>query len=75
MINYKNLFFESGNSTISNYDCFKRFETLYNLLINLLNEKMSLIDASIEQIEMITKVEELNTFVSLEEEKINGEKK
>ena len=36
---------------------------------------MSLIDASIEQIEMITKVEELNTFVSLEEEKINGEKK
>ena len=40
-INYKNLFFKSGNPAIDNYDFFKRFGTLHDLLINLLNKKIS----------------------------------
>ena len=39
--NYKNLLFKSGNPAISNYDFYKRFGTLYGLLIYLLNEKIS----------------------------------
>ena len=48
-INYKNL----GSLTIDNYNSFKRFDTLYDLLIDLLNEKISLKKAAIEQDEMI----------------------
>ena len=69
-INYKNL----GSLTIDNYNSFKRFDTLYDLLIDLLNEKISLKKAAIEQDEMIKKTEELRNFVLLEEEKIKKEK-
>ena len=69
-INYKNL----GSLTIDNYNSFKRFGTLYDLLIDLLNEKISLKKAAIEQDEMIKKIEELRSFVLLEEEKIKKEK-
>ena len=41
-INYKNLFFRSGNLAFDNYDCYKRFGKLYDLLIDLLNEKINL---------------------------------
>ena len=72
-INYKNLFFKSGRPTIDNYDFFKRFGTLYDLLINLLNERMSLERANEEQNEMIEKIKE--NFVLLEEENISKKNK
>ena len=64
-INYKNLLFQSGSPVIDNYDFFKRFCTLYDFLIELLSEKISLNKAVIEQNEMIKKVEELRGFVLL----------
>ena len=73
-INYKNLFFKLGNSAIANYDFFKRFGTLHDLLIDLLNEKISLKKAAIEQNEIIENIEELRSVILLEEEKINKEK-
>ena len=39
MINYNNLFFKTGNSSIGNLDFSKTFATLYDLLIDLLNKK------------------------------------
>ena len=68
MLNYSNLFFRSGNPTIDNYDFLKRFGTLYDLLIDLLNERSDVIKATKEQSGMIKKVNELGTFVLLEEE-------
>ena len=38
MINYNNLFFEPGDPIIKNFDFLKRFGTLYDLLLDLLNE-------------------------------------
>ena len=72
-INYKNLLFKSGSPTIDNSDFFKRFGTLYDLT-DLLSEKISLNRAVIEQNEMIETIEELRTFVLLEEKNINEEK-
>ena len=42
IINYKNLFFKTGNSGINSFDFLKRFGTLFDLLIDLLNEKMNI---------------------------------
>ena len=39
MINYNNLFFKTGNSSIGNLTFSKKFSTLYDLLIDLLNKK------------------------------------
>ena len=73
-INYKNLFFKSGIPTISNYDFLKRFGTLYDFLIDLLNKKTSLKKAALEQAKMIDKKRELKDFLLLEEKNINKEK-
>ena len=40
MIKYKNLFFKAGNPIINNYHFLKRFGTLYDFLIDLLNERL-----------------------------------
>ena len=40
IINYNNLFFKTGDLIIKNFDLFKRFGTLCDLLINLLNEEI-----------------------------------
>ena len=40
MINYNNLFFKTGNGSIENFNLFKRLDTLYDLLIDLLNGKI-----------------------------------
>ena len=74
-INYKTFYFKSDSLAIDNYDFLKRFGTLYGLLINLRNEKISLRESGIEQYEMITKIQELKNFISSEKEKINKEKK
>ena len=66
-INYKNLFFKSDNTTIDNYDFFKRFGTLYDLLIDLPSKKVNIKKAGLEQNEMIDKIIELRNFVLLEE--------
>ena len=52
----------------------KRFGTLYDFLIDLLNERIGIIKATKEQNEMITKINELGDFVLLEEESINKDK-
>ena len=75
MINYKNLLFKESNPTIDNYDFLKRFGTLYDFLIDLLNEIIGIIKATEEQNEMITKINEPGNFVLLKEEGINKEKK
>ena len=71
IINYNNLFFRSGNLTIDNYDFLKRFGTLYDFLIDLLNEKIHIFKATKEQSEITKKLNELGGFVLLEEESIN----
>ena len=43
IINYQNLLFKTGNPIIDNFDFFKRFGTLYDLLTDLLNRKISTI--------------------------------
>ena len=60
MINYNNLFFKTGNLSISSFDFLKRFSSLSDLLIDLLNEKISIHEAKLEQEEMIDKKYELN---------------
>ena len=52
MINYDNLIFITG---IKNFDSLKRFGTLYNLLLILLNEEISTFKAAREQKEIIRK--------------------
>ena len=47
-----NLFSKTVNSTIDNYDFLKRFGTLYDLLIDLLDEKISISKVAKEQNEM-----------------------
>ena len=37
MINYNHLFFKTDNPIIKNFDFLKRFGTLYDLLIDILN--------------------------------------
>ena len=54
-IDYKNLLFKSDSLAINNYDSFKRFGTLYDFLIDLLNERINLNKTAIKQNEMIKK--------------------
>ena len=70
MINYNNLFFKTGNFTIKNYDFLKTFGTLYDLLIDLLNEEISTLTAAKEKHEMVHKIEELKDSILLEEKGI-----
>ena len=59
MINYDNLLFKTGDPIIANYDFLKRFGTLHNLLIDLLNEKISTLKVVKGQNEMIKNMSEL----------------
>ena len=52
---------------VINFGFFKRLGTLYDLLIDLCNEKISTHKAVKEQNEMIIKIEELKNFISSEE--------
>ena len=74
MIKYKYFLFKPGNPTIDNYDFLERFGTLHEFLIDLLNERIGIIKGTKEQNEMITKINELENFVLLEEENNNKEK-
>ena len=73
MINYNNLFFKTNNPVINNFDFLKRFGKLYNLLLDLLIEKIDTEEALREQNEMITKIEELGNLVLLDEKSIKAE--
>ena len=70
MINYSNLFIKAGNPNINNFDFLKQFGTLYDLLIDLLNEKINILRAAKEQNEMINKIEELRNFALSEEKSV-----
>ena len=67
MINYNNLIFKTGNLIIKNFDFLKRFGTLYDLLIDLLNEKVNTLEEKKEQKEMKENINKLGNFVLLEE--------
>ena len=62
MINYNNLVFKTGDPIIKNLRFSKRFGTLHDLLIDLLNEEISTYKAVKEQNEIITKIAELKVF-------------
>lgn len=49
MINYNDLFFKTANSSDNNFDFEKRFGILFDLLIDLLNEKIIINKAKQEQ--------------------------
>ena len=59
MINYDHFLFKTGDPIIANYDFLKRFGTLHNLLIDLLNEKISTLKVVKGQNEMIKNMSEL----------------
>ena len=63
MINHNNLLFKTGNPIINNYDFYQKFGTLYDFLIDLLNETISITKAKKEQHEMMTKRNDLGSFV------------
>ena len=69
LINYYNLFFKSGLISVENLDFFKRFGTLYDLLIDLLNEKMSINEAIFDQNRMGNKINNLLKILTIENEK------
>ena len=73
MINYNDLFFKTGDPNINNLDFLKWFGTLYDLLLDLLNEKISTKKAAKEQSEMKYRLEELKGFILLEKESIKKE--
>ena len=75
MINYNNLFFKTVDPSIKNFDFFKRFSTLYGLLIDLFNEQISTLKAEKQQKEMIDKIEELKDFILLKEKVLQKKKK
>ena len=56
MINYNNLFFKTDNPIIKKFNFFKRFDTFYDLLIDLLNKELNTLKATKEQNEMINKI-------------------
>ena len=66
------VFFKEGDSITENFEFSKRFGTLHDLLIDLINEEISTYKAVQEQNEMINKVEELKDFISLEEKSITN---
>ena len=74
MINYNNLIFKTGNLIIKNFDFLKRFGTLYDLLIDLLSEKISTLEAAKERGEMKENINELGNFVLLEKKSIKKNK-
>ena len=73
-INYKNLLFKTGDPAIYDYDFLKRFGTLYDFLIDLLNENTGITKVAKEQNEMIIKINELRDFIFSKEKSINKEK-
>ena len=66
IINYNNLFFKKCDPITKNFDLFKRFGILHDLLIELLNKEISTYEAVKERDEMTSKTEELKYFISLE---------
>lgn len=72
IINYNDLFFKTANSSDNNFDFEKRFGILFDLLIDLLNEKIIINKAKQEQEQMIGKINKLNDFILLEEESIKS---
>ena len=62
IINYNDLFFKTGNPIIEKFVFLKRFDTLHDLLTDLLNEKISILNAAKEHNEMISKIEETSFY-------------
>ena len=74
MINYNNLFFKTGNPIINKFDFLKGFGWLYDLLIDLLSESITINGTKQEQEQMEEKINELGKFILLEEESIKEKK-
>ena len=67
LINYNNLFFKTGDPIINNYDFLKKFDTLNDLLLKLLNKEVITIKTANEQNELLDKIYDLKNFILLEE--------
>ena len=69
------MFFKAGNPTLHINDFLKRFGTLYDFLIDLLNERIGIIKAKKTKTKRNdNKINELENVVLLEEQGINKEK-
>ena len=68
------MFFKTGDPIINHFDFLKRFD-MYDLLIDLLNEKISTLETAKEQKEMINKMDDLKDFVLSEEKGITKKTK
>ena len=67
LINCNNLFFKTGDPIINNYDFLKKFDTLNDLLLKLLNKEVITIKTANEQNELLDKIDDLKNFILLEE--------
>ena len=70
LINYNNLFFKTGLPSIENFDFFKRYVTLNDLLIDLLNVKISIEVALLDQNKMVSEIYYLLTLLKNENKKV-----
>ena len=56
------MIFKTGNPVIKHFEFSKIFGTVYNLLIDLLNEEISTFNSTKEQKEMIEKIDDLKGY-------------
>ena len=63
-IDYKNLFFEIDDLVIRSYDFLKNVGTLYDLLINLLNENETILNSSTMQLDLTKTMLLLKSIIS-----------
>ena len=62
-IDYNNLFLEIDDTVIRSYDFLKQVGTLYDILINLLNEDEAVIDSSNMQIDLLKIITSLRDII------------
>ena len=74
-IDYNNLFFEIDDSVIRSYDFLENVGTLYDLLINLLNENETILDSSAMQLDLNKIMLWLKSIISKKNENITDKSK
>ena len=74
-MNYNNLFFEIDDPVIKSFDFLENVGTLYDLLINLLNENENIHNSLVTQIYLAKIISKLKTTISEKNENITDESK
>ena len=72
-MNYNNLFFEIDDPVIKSFDFLENVGTLYDLLINLLNENENIHNSLVTQIYLAKIISKLKTTISEKNENITDE--